>query len=218
MHNAQKRRTKNATRSKTFGSRIWNIVCWPFKMLARLWRWICEIELVGLINTTLLIAIIVMCSMLIIDLVQSRHPRVIVVPKHQSTQIKTPRNTVLPIKRDTNGNLASGRINVVPATGNPTSQVAVNNGTMYGDVIIESRNDATLLRTGTTIKGNLFLQNMHKYVLPCDIQIDGNLFLRDLNRLEFCGKFTITGNIYVNPRSSFGPVPGNARLGGQVIL
>ena len=59
---------------------------------------------------------------------------------------------------------------------------------------------------------------MQKYTLPCNINIEGNLFLRDMGMLQFCGAFTVKGNIYVSPRSSFGPLPKTARLGGQVIL
>ena len=68
------------------------------------------------------------------------------------------------------------------------------------------------------VNGNLYLQDMHKYTLPCNIRVNGNVFLRDLGLLQFCGDFTITGNIYVSPRSSFGPIPRTARLGGRVIL
>ena len=59
---------------------------------------------------------------------------------------------------------------------------------------------------------------MRKYVLPCGIRIEGDLFLRDMGLLQFAGEFTVTGNIYVTPTSSFGPIPGTARIGGQVIL
>ena len=65
---------------------------------------------------------------------------------------------------------------------------------------------------------SLYIQHMRKYVLPRGIQIEGNLFLRDMGLLEFAGEFTVTGNIYVTPNSSFGPIPSNARIGGQVIL
>jgi hypothetical protein len=36
--------------------------------------------------------------------------------------------------------------------------------------------------------------------------------------LQFCGDFVVTGNIYVSPRSSFGPIPKTARIGGYVVL
>jgi hypothetical protein len=89
---------------------------------------------------------------------------------------------------------------------------------MYGDIIIDSRGAAMMLNNGYEINGNLYLQNMRKYVLPCDIKITGNMFVRDVNMLQFCGKFEIAGNIYVTPTSSFGPIPRNAYVGGQVIL
>ena len=110
-------------------------------------------------------------------------------------------------------------INVVETvpSNDPTLR-AGGDGKIYGDIIIESREEAIVLKNGAHIRGNLYLQNMYKYVLPCDIKIEGNLFLRDLNMLHFCGRFTITGNIYVTPNSSFGPIPRDAYLGGQIIL
>lgn len=87
-----------------------------------------------------------------------------------------------------------------------------------GDVIIDSRGAGAILRKDTQVNGNLYLQNMRKFTLPCNVRINGNLFLRDVNKLQFCGEFVVTGNIYVSPRSSFGPLPKNARIGGYVVL
>ena len=111
-------------------------------------------------------------------------------------------------------------VRVVRATPDPVAekQTAKINNKMYGDVIIDSRGAAAMLQNGSEIDGNLYLENMRKYVLPCDIKITGNMFVRDVNMLQFCGDFEITGNIYVSPRSSFGPIPRTAHLGGQVIL
>ena len=97
-------------------------------------------------------------------------------------------------------------------------QVARIDDTMYGDVVIDSRGAATIIKNYTNVRGNLYLQNMRKYTLPCGVRVDGNLFLRDVNMLQFCGEFTVTGNIYVSPRSSFGPIPANARVGGNIVL
>ncbi|MBQ2005813.1 MAG: hypothetical protein II219_03325, partial [Alphaproteobacteria bacterium] len=97
-------------------------------------------------------------------------------------------------------------------------QTAKVDNTMYGDVVIDSRGAGKMISHNTNVQGNLYLQNMRKFVLPCGVRIDGNLFLRDVNMLQFCGKFVVTGNIYVSPRSSFGPIPGSAHVGGQIIL
>jgi hypothetical protein len=113
-------------------------------------------------------------------------------------------------------------VNVVPVKKSEVEivkkQTAKQNNTLMGDVIIDSRGAGAILQAGTQVNGNLYLQNMRKYTLPCDIRINGNLFLRDVNMLQFCGDFVITGNIYVSPRSSFGPIPKTARLGGHVVL
>lgn len=215
--------------------RVWNIICLPFQILwrgvKRVWQWIRTIDLVGLINITLLVAIIVMFTMLILDILKFKKSQVIVVPAHtveitadkyiapKRTISPRPQTVALPIKMDADRKMKTQPVRVVPTT-EPTIKVAQDTVThkMYGDIIIDNRGDAAVLHDGVQIQGNLYLQHMRKYTLPCDIKIDGNLFLRDLNMLQFCGDFTITGNIYVSPRSSFGPIPRTARLGGRVIL
>ena len=95
----------------------------------------------------------------------------------------------------------------------------VANVQLHGDKIIDgAARDGTVLRPDTRIRGNLFLQNHHRFTLPCGLHIDGSLYLRNVNLLRFCNDFTITGNIYVSRNSSFGPIPRTGRLGGQVIF
>lgn len=203
---------------------IWDGIVWLLKLI---WKWLCSINLVGLINLALLIAIIVLCSMLIINILNCTKKPVVINTPAKQVRIETKSDlgntkqtrlaNELPIERK-NGNLVT-TIDTVPVkqSNDPTLRTQ-GDGKIYGDIVIESRGDAAMLRNGTHIRGNLYLQNMRKYVLPCDIRIDGNLFLRDLNLLQFCGKFTVNGNIYVSPRSSFGPIPRNARVRGQIIL
>jgi hypothetical protein len=81
------------------------------------------------------------------------------------------------------------------------------------------------MRPMTTVNGNLILQNLRIYTLPCGTRIDGDLLLRNVHQLRFCvsdqaniQSFAIRGNIYVSSNSSFGPLPKNAHLGGQVIF
>lgn len=232
---AASRRPARQNKKQNFWQRTWNIICVPFRILwrgiRRVWQWIRKIDLVGLVNVTLLVAIIVMFSILILDILKFKKSQIIVVPA-QTVEITAdnyvapkrkisprPKTNALPIKHDATGKMVTQPVHVVP-TPKPIIKVAKDKATrvMYGDIIIDNRADSKILRDGAEIQGNLYLQNMRKYVLPCDIKIDGNLFLRDLNMLQFCGDFTITGNIYVSPRSSFGPIPRTARLGGRVIL
>lgn len=212
---------------------LWDLLVW---LLRTIWAWICGINLVGLINLALLIAIIVLCSLLIISLMNNRKSiffnnatatdinkvRVESVQKTKKTDaekaVSENKNIPLPIRRDARGDMQKP-INVVPTKpcNNPTLRPQ-GDGRIYGDVIIESRGERIMLRNGARIRGNLYLQRMRKYVLPCDVVIEGDVFLRDVNLLQFCGPFTVTGNIYVSPRSSFGPIPYNSHLGGQIIL
>lgn len=259
---AKRARRNRRNRRPSFWARVWNIICWPFRMIWKficwiwrlicrfcrwLWRIICGINVIGLLNIALLIAIIVLCSMLIIDIVNATRKPVVIVadPVAASAVSKTinvpaiaepttkpvtvakssvrrplPKTNTLPIAREKSHGMTAQPVRVVKTTPDTVAekQTARVNNKMYGDVIIDSRGGAKMLNNGSEIAGNLYLQNMRKYVLPCDIKITGNMFVRDVNMLQFCGDFEITGNIYVSPRSSFGPIPRSAHLGGQVIL
>ncbi len=235
--NTTRRNAKAAKQNKTLGQRIWQIITAPFRAIAyvckRVWNWLCDINLVGVINLTLLVAIIVLFSMLIFNFTTCRNvlnkttqtaPVVQTAPAQQDVIVRpVAQDVILPVKRDiqTNETVTKAEpIHVARVKPNAVTvvQIARNGGEMYGDIIIENRADSKLLHNGDKINGNLFLQNMRKYVLPCGIKIDGDLVLRNVNLLQFCGEFTVTGNIYVNPTSSFGPIPRTARIGGQVIL
>ncbi len=237
------RGSKKTKPAQNFWTRAWEIICAPFRAIKRFcvraWDYIRKIDLIGMINLTLLVAIISLFSMLIIDLTTCNHKPIVIVadnapaivqknaPVQQNDVIirsVKPRNIAqpsLPLKKDTATNkFVSRPVSVVQTKkcNVVEKQTAKSGDTMYGDIIIDSRGAATILRDGGKIQGNLYLQNMRKYTLPCNLRVDGNVFLRDVNMLQFCGDFTITGNIYVSPRSSFGPIPRTARLGGQVIL
>lgn len=229
-----KRNTARKSQKKTFWGRSREIACAPFKFIMRLvrriWAWICSIDLIGLVNLTLLVAIIVLFTMLILDIMRARRtPSVVMIeqpvaatvvkptPRHS---VQTVTNPTLPIKRTENREYVATPVSVTntkpcQATIRQTARMGRD---LYGDIIIDHRDSATILRNGDTIRGNLYLQNMRKYTLPCGVRIQGNLFLRNVNMVQFCGAFTVTGNIYVSPKSSFGPLPRTARLGGQVIL
>lgn len=100
-----------------------------------------------------------------------------------------------------------------------SGNVVYLDGGRNGDIIIDGRDpNGNRLGSMTTIRGNVFLQNMHTYALPCGIKIDGNLLIRNVGMLRFCGCFEVTGNIYVSSKSSFGPMPYGSRLGGQIIF
>lgn len=228
-----KRATGRKSPKQTFWARVWAIICAPVKFIARIirriWTWICNIDLIGLVNLTLLVAIIVLFTMLIIDIVRVRRtPNVVLIEKPavaevvQPTSVRPVRQTVptLPIKRGQNREYVATPVSVTNVKPCQTAirQTARVGRDLYGDIIIDHRDSATILRSGDTVRGNLYLQNMRKYTLPCGVRVEGNLFLRDVNMVQFCGAFTVTGNIYVSPKSSFGPLPRTARLGGQVIL
>lgn len=235
LNKATKRIKKAESKQNSDNCNFWDIILTPFRWLWRctcwcveklwqficwLWDFICSINLIGLINLTLLITIIVLFTMLILDILNNNQKPVVIISNARDVQIisqnrntkKSDENVVtLPLKANKQ-NVQIENDSVYQAHNKQTNE------NLYGDIIVENRHDAAVLKNGTRVHGNLYLQNMRKYVLPCDIKIDGNLFLRDINMLQFCGDFIITGNIYVSPRSSFGPIPKTAHLSGQIIL
>ena len=228
-------------KQKNFLERAWEIICWPFKKvwswLCIFWNWVAGINLVALLNLALLLSIIILFTLLIIDLrksanasdseiIMQRDAPIVETkkdePKPLDNRTVTPRKTTsLPIKRDAvTKKPMSAPIQVAQVRENQVAikQVAIQDKTVYGNTVIDHHDMTNVLPNGAHIRGDLYIQDLRKYTLPCDIVIDGNLFLRDVNLLNFCGDFTVRGNIYVSPRSSFGPVPSTARIGGQVLL
>ena len=220
------RKAAMVKKSKKLNS-VWNIFYWPFRQITKLcrwfWNWVSEINVIGLVNVTLLVSIIVLFSMLILDFTKCNKAPVVIIadpvpvtkPAIESDIVQTP---VLPVI----SNNVAEPVNVVPVKKSEVAiakkQIAKQEDKFLGDVVIDSRGAGKLLQNQSQINGNLYLQNMHKYTLPCNVKINGNLFLRDIGLLQFCGDFVVTGNIYVSPRSSFGPIPKTARVGGYVVL
>ncbi|MDR2770151.1 MAG: hypothetical protein LBB08_01740, partial [Rickettsiales bacterium] len=70
------------------------------------------------------------------------------------------------------------------------------------DVVMDGSDSNVNLHGLADIRGNLYLQNMRAYRLPCGIRISGSLYLRNVGLLKFCdsefGSFKIGGNIYVS--------------------
>lgn len=236
---------KKSKKNNSTARRVWNAICWPFKKiwngLCRLWDWIANINLVALLNLALLVSIIVLFTLLIVDLRKGANasdgdtimPRIVAETPFVAEEPKAdekpapvvkprPRKiTTLPIKHDNfTRKPVAMPIQVAKVKENPVAvrQVAVMDKTAYGDIVVDHYDMRNVLPNGAHVTGNLYIQDLRKYTLPCNIVIDGNLILRDVNILNFCGDFTVRGNIYVSPRSSFGPVPSTARIGGQVIL
>lgn len=228
MQRTRKNTNKSQPKRQNVWTRIWRAICWPFrqvaKLLRRFWNWLGGINLIAMTNLALLVAIIVLFSMLIIDAFgffglcskSSQNIPDQITVTNESRRV-VPRPVTLPLVSD-----IKTPVRVVPVKKSEIEivkrQTAKQDNKLCGDVIIDSRDAGALIQNQTVVNGNLYLQNMRKYVLPCNVQINGNLFLRDVNMLQFCGEFTVTGNIYVSPRSSFGPLPKTARIGGHVII
>ena len=199
-----------------------------------------------MINLTLLVAIMVLCSSLVNDYIRSdkfytaataaqvNKNNVVTVANNNKTQkvpvnnqnrkvVKRKFKTTLPIVADKETGIKPQikvvgvkKPMIVKELSFPANELPKQN--LGGDIIIDTFKDAYVLSNGVKINGNLFIQNMRKYTLPCDAEIDGNLFIRNVDLLKFCGGFTVKGNIYVNRQSGFGPIPNNAKVIGQIIF
>ncbi len=221
------KKTKPAAKkhSDSAWTRIWAVITWPFRMIWRglvaFWNWVRCIDLIGLINLTLLIAIIVLFSMLIMDLCRCGKKTIVMVP---ATEV-APAVTVVtaPVKPQIEIVEASAPVRpaiTLPIQKKTTAEIkkTATQNTFHGDVIIDGELPGTKISHCAVINGNLYLQNMRKYTLPQGVVINGDLYIRNVSMLKFYGEFTVTGNIYVTHNSSFGAIPKTARVGGQIIL
>jgi hypothetical protein len=221
-------------KSSKFWARAKKIIKWPFVKIAelanRLWEWLCRLNIIAMVNLGILVGIIALFSVLISNVldwggndirrgsVRDDTPRLVSVRTMkiggpQSKQYKTARVRGHFVRQTKSQNI------ILPISDKAPMDIAtaVQKTPRHGDIIIDMDSRKSI-KSGDDIRGNVYVQYMRKYTLPCDIIIEGDLFLRDVELVKFCGGFTITGNIYVSKRSSFGPIPRNARLGGQVIF
>ena len=244
MNNNKSRKMKTASRKarkQTFKQYCKKIIMFPIRAIKWLWRqlcricraiwnWLKSIDIVGMINLTLLVAIIVLFSALINNVIccNKCDKNVAYIRKDAgATQIanknvvdnrrvvKRQFSTVLPVKpisvdEDTT---IRPQIRTIGVKKNELPKQVLG-----GDVIIERHPSSPVLSNGVRINGNLYIQNMNKYTIPCDAKINGHLFIRNVNKLKFCGKFTVNGNVYVNRESSFGALPDGTKINGQIIL
>ena len=221
---------------------LWRLIC---RICRAIWNWLKSIDIIGMINLTLLVAIIVLFLSLISNFVcckkysagnnntqstnqvvdkwatqkqQSNDNRRVVKRKYTNA-------TVLPVKVDVaDKNVVRPQIRTVGVekpeivTELATPAAELPQQVLSGDVIVERAPYSPVLSNGVKINGNLFIQNMRKYTMPCDAKINGHLFVRNVQKLSFCGKFKVNGNVYVNRESSFGPFPEGTKINGQIIL
>ena len=245
MNKTQKmKRAANNTRWNNIKKTLKKILLFPWELCKKIWRfivrickaiwnWVKNIDIVGMINLTLLVAIIVLFTSLIINVRQcnknadnmANANKTQIVDTRKIVQRKTAKKSLpaLPIAINAKTGIKPQiktigvkKPVVIKEISLPAAKLPKQN--LTGDVIVDLYPSAPVLSNGVKIQGNLFLQNMRKYTLPCGAKIEGNLFIRNVDKLSFCGEFTVKGNIYVNRYSSFGPIPRNARVGGQVIL
>ena len=211
--------------------KVWHFIC---RICTAIWNWLKSIDIVGMINLTLLVAIIVLFTGLICNFKRcnrggvAQANNIVAVAKKSSVNdnrkvVQRKFNTALPLKVNADTGIKPQiktigvkKPVVVKQISLPAKELPQQR--LMGDVIVDMYPSAPVLSNGVKIDGNLFIQNMRKYTLPCDAKIRGNLFIRNVDKLSFCGKFTVQGNIYINRYSSFGPIPNDAHVDGQVIL
>jgi len=242
------RKATRTTRKKGFMQWIKKILLFPWRVIKAIWRFICRIcraiwnwlksiDIIGMINLTLLIIIIILFVSLIADFVRcnrccnnhvaNRGDNVSMVSKSESNNnrkvVQRSFKTSLPLKADEKTNIKPkiktigvSKPQIVKELSVPAKDLPQQ--TLSGDIVVENAPSSPILANGVKINGNLYIQNMNKYTLPCGAKINGNLFIRNVHKLYFCGPFTVNGNIYVNRESAFGSFPDGARVRGQIIF
>jgi hypothetical protein len=235
-------RAARRTRWENFKYTLKRIITFPWRVCCAIWNWLKSIDVVGMINLTLLVVIILLFSSLIVDLVRCRRcpdvktvnnnkarvETVVADSKNDSNVykrkiVKRKFNTTLPLKADKQTNIVPklktvgvDKPQIVKELSFPSDELPQQK--LSGDVIVDISPASPILSNGVEINGNLIIQNMRKYTLPCDMKVNGHLFIRNVERLQFCGSFTVNGNIYVNRQSSFGALPNGTKINGQIIL
>jgi hypothetical protein len=211
------------------------------------WRWICNIDLHGLSNLTLMLLIIILFSILIGQILRPNCDKNVtsnkIITRFPEMATKLPKNNVQVInnpvpdaviksqpKEEVQADVVIEEEKTIIQHGNraviilplktPRKQIFMEPEfiKVNGDIIIDGEKFGKRLRNETYINGNLIIQNMNGFTLPCGVKVNGNLIVRNINALNFCGDFTVNGDIYVSADSSFGPIPRNARVHGQIIF
>ena len=230
------KRAARRTKWENFKYCVKRIITFPWRVLCAIWNWLKSIDIVGMINLTLLVVIIILFTSLIVDIVRSRRCQTVTgdrngyvtvvqndYAKNNNKVVKRTFNTTLPLKADKKTGITPkiktvgvAKPEIVRETSLPADELPQQN--LSGDVIVDVNPQSPVLSNGAKINGNLIIQNMRKYTLPCGMKINGHLFVRNVARLHFCGEFTVNGNIYVNRESSFGALPKGTKINGQIIF
>jgi hypothetical protein len=217
LQSATRRIQKGANMTKTISSRIkragtaiWNIISWPFKKIRDVAR---RIDWGIFANIALLIAIIALFSWLIFDIVKCTR-KTISVNRDAPVEIVDGNITT------TTGKYLGGKKITLPRPAKTNTVRPENNAPIVrrGEITIDGTVVGEKLAVNTEVHGNLVLQNINRYTLPCGTHVRGNLIIRNVGLVRFCDDLVVTGDIYVSSRSSFGPIPRTARIDGQIIL
>ena len=158
MKKSQKlNRAVRRTRWENFKYRLKRIITFPWRVCCAIWNWLKQIDIVGMINLTLLVLIILLFSSLIVDLVRYRKcsvynsirsgNNITAVAKNDSGAdsrriVKRTFNTTLPIKADKKTNITPkvktigvAKPQVVKETSLPASELPKQS--FSGNIVIE---------------------------------------------------------------------------------
>lgn len=219
VETAQKVAVSKKKDKKSFVGRVWAAIR---SGAISVWNWIKTWNVMWVLNAILLLLVILMFLMFLQIMSWNKQP-VVQSPQQvsRSTTASYQRvsQPVKVIKEKTTATMETNTQTGVTVISLPLKKLPVNStpNRARRDVVVD-RNSSVILKPMTAVRGNLYIQNMNTYTLPCGMQIDGHLIVRNVKYLKFCGCFDIKGNIYVDPNSSFGAIPAQAKLGGQVIM
>lgn len=221
---------------------------WIFNTAPRaVWKWIVGLEIAGLCNMAMLLLIIILFSFLIGQATHKSDCNRKNLPDATITNVaETASDVMMPeiIEKNDNVEIINKPADMVIDNNAQQMQIVVTkkkttiilpmkikSESQYigkfnkpsfvkinGNVVIDGGRTNKYLSQKTIINGDLILQNMNSFTLPCGVKVNGNLIVRNVRNLDFCGCFAISGDIYVSSNSSFGPIPRDAYINGQVIF
>jgi len=213
-------RTRIRTRVREWGG-------WIKRQSSAVWKWLKRQDKLVFFNIILLALVIVMLCVMMRNVRRQSSPQVLRTPPSQAVrnapragvaeQRLLPNRPTIIISRKAQAPIRRERKVIKRQRPVVPEPVVINK--IRGTIIIDGKGRAVKpLKPDTEIGGNLILQNIGVYLLPCGIKIGGDLLLRNVRELKFCGAFDIAGNIRVSRNSSFGALPKGAKLGGQILF
>ena len=222
---AKRARRNPRNRRPGFWARVWNVICWPFRKIWQficwlwrlicrffrwLWRLICGINVIGLLNIVLLVAIIVLCAMLIIDIINcTRKPTIIVadpVPASALTKVVNVPVVAEPVTKPVSTTVTKTSVVREPSLKKtvslPIARTKSHKMTTEPVRVVKTTPDVMAekqtAKVGNKMYGDVIIDSRGAAkMLSNGSEITGNLYLQHLRKYVLPFDVKITGNLFV---------------------